>query len=117
MKEHNFENDIKILLIRENGDVDAIFSSNHKDMDSNPVTQIKNEDNSQVVKKLLAFYDCIKYEDKGYDISHKDNDSFDRHLFYLKDFLKNHFVDEFKRININPQDINTDLWLYFSLQR
>lgn len=107
MKKNNFENDIRILIIRENGDVDAIFSSNNEKCKN--TIQIKNDNNSNIINKLLTFYKKIE------NTTYTKNDCLDRHLFYLKDFLNYNFIDEFKAININPQTINEDLFLYYLL--
>jgi hypothetical protein len=109
MRTNNFEKDLKILIIRENGNIDAIFGAD--DESCKNLIQIKNEDNNDVSEQLLFFYE------NSIDKTSNNDSCMDKHLFYLKDFLKTNFIQEFKNININPQNINDDIWLYFFLSQ
>lgn len=95
------KDDLRIVLIKENGNIISIFCSD--DLKSRNVIEI---DNSENINEIEEFYN-INVKN---DIEIEKN--MDRHLFYLKDYLKNHFVDEFKSIGINPNTLTEDLVLY-----
>lgn len=101
---NNLENDFRIGIIKKDGCADIIFSSNEKECKN--ICHLDNNDNKISIQ---LFYDEIK------DKTYKENDNNDKHLFYLKDYLKTNFVDEFKNIGVNPQMINDDLLLYYYL--
>lgn len=93
--------DLRIIIIKQNGNMVVIFSCENNECDN-----VIETDN---VEEIKNYYDQIK--DKVY----KKKDSKDKHLFYLKDYLKNNFVEEFSSIGINPQNSDDDVLLYFLL--
>lgn len=100
---NNLKDKIKLVIIKENGEVDYIINN---DSDNNVISQ-NNYVNCMDIYKELAKQNLEGIDDKR----------FSRHLFYLKDYLKTNFVEEFKNINYNPQNCYEDLILYYQLTR
>lgn len=101
---NNLENDIRIILIDENGNVDVIFSS---DDESNKNTFKLN--NIEDISKIYEYYNNIK------NSVYKKNDNNDKHLFYLKQHINDNLKEEFNNIGVNANNINDDLLLYYYL--
>lgn len=104
IENHSFDMDIRLLIVKENGNVDAIFSSN--DCSCKNLVSLSSE---EPLDKLHILYEKLK--DETYD----NDDYKDRHLFYIKQYLNNHFVEEFEKRNINVGNINDDILFYYYL--
>ena len=96
----------KIAIIKENGDTDIIFSCKENSLD-NFMTFKKDDD----IIKIHSYQESIK--NNIYDGPKK----LERHLYYIKDYLKDHFVEEFEKIKVNPQKFNDDKYLYYFLSK
>ncbi len=94
----------RIAIIKENGDIDIIFSC--KDNEINHLLNFSKEDD---VKKIYEYEESIK-DNIYYHPQIKES-----HLLYIKQYLKSHFVDEFKKMNIDPQIFSMDIYLYYFL--
>ena len=97
-------NDSRIMIIKENGDVDIIFSS--KDNSTENLLTLKENEN---VNRVFDFEKSIKGK------TYQNKEIIERHLIYMKEYLKDHFVDEFKKMKINPGSFSSDLYLYYFL--
>lgn len=93
--------DLRIIIIKRNGNMVVIFSDENN--------ECNNFIETNSVEEVKKYYNKIKNR------VYKNNDAKDKHLFYLKDYLKNNFIEEFSNISINPQSINDDLLLYYFL--
>lgn len=96
----------RIGIIKQNGDIDIIFSC--KDNELNHLLEFKKDD----------------YVDKIYDYEEEIKDEIyfhpqikESHLLYIKEYLKTHFVDGFKKMKINPQSFSMDIYLYYFLTK
>ena len=98
--------DSRIAIIKENGDIDIIFSS--KDNSTDNLLVLKKEEN---ISKIFDFEKSIK------DKTYQNKEIMERHLIYMKEYLKDHFVDEFKKMNINPLSFSSDIYLYYFLSQ
>ena len=96
--------DARLLLIDESGNMTIIFSSENIDSENN--MEVKYAEDFKIVEE---------YRNEIDDKVRKKKDMKDRHLFYLKDYLKTHYLDEFKKIGYDPQRTNDDLLLYLFL--
>ena len=94
----------RIAIIKEKGDMDIIFSSKNNGCDNLLVLK-KDED----VKRIYDYEETIKD-----DIF--SNSKLERHIYYLRDYLKDHFIQEFNEIGLNPQKTNYDFLLYYYLK-
>lgn len=101
---NKMSDDIRIVIIKENGNIVTIFSSENYVSDN--VTELTMENYSEKIDK---YYEQIK--NKVY----KDDDYGDKHLVYLKDYLKSNFKEEFESIKMDPSKISDDILLYFIL--
>lgn len=99
---NNLMNDLRIMLIKDNGEIDIIFSSN--DESNKNTCKINNDDD---IDKMNDYYNQIK------DNVYNKGDNKDKHLFYLKQHIKDNLEEQFKNIGVNPQNINDDLLLYY----
>lgn len=93
---------IKFVIIKDNGNIVTIFTSDNN-FDDN-IIEISADDSIDCV---------INYYESNKDRIRKDKDGCDNHIFYLRDYLKTHFQEEFKKMNIDPATINDDLYLYY----
>ncbi|MBE6160583.1 MAG: hypothetical protein E7157_06035 [Lactobacillales bacterium] len=98
----NLINDIRIILIKDNGDIQVIFSSN--DESNKNTCTINNVDD---IKMINEYHDKIK------NVVYNKNDNNDKHLFYLKQHINDNLSNEFKKMGINPNNIKDDLLLYY----
>lgn len=96
--------DSRILIIKENGDIDIIFSS--KDNSADNLLTLKENEN---VNKVFEYEKSIKGK------TYQNKEIMERHLIYMKEYLKDHFVEEFKRMKINPAAYSSDVYLYYFL--
>ena len=92
----NILNDLRLILIKDDGSLDIIFSADDES-DKNTL----HLDESETSNKIVSYYSLIS--DKTYD----KNECSDKHLFYLKQYIKNN--------NINVKDSNDDIMLYHNL--
>lgn len=95
------DNDLRIIIIKQNGNIIAIFSDENN--------ECNNFIETNSIEEIQSYYNQIRNK------VHKDKGAKDKHLFYLKDYLKDNYVEEFSNIGINPQNINDDLLLYYFL--
>lgn len=100
----SFENDLRFGIIKEDGSMDMVFSAN----DTSCKNLVKLSSNEKV-DYISDFYETIKEE------TYQKHDNNDKHLFYLKQYLKNNFNQEFEQLGVNPQLIQDDLLLYYYL--
>lgn len=96
---NKMKNVIKLVIIKENGDIDYIANGKN----GSEIISIPSETHSMAVFKKI----------NEMNLSLEDEKVFSRHLFYLKEYLKNNFVENFKDINCNPQRCDSDLLLYY----
>lgn len=99
---NNISDDIRIILINKSGDMNVIFSS--FDMSNKNTCNLSVTDD---INKINLFYKKVK------DTVYKETDNNDKHLFYLKQHISDNLKNEFKNINI--ENINDDLLLYYYL--
>ena len=98
------DNDIRIIIINEQGNIVTIFSSENYKADN--VIELPLDKYEENIDK---YYETIKNK------TYKADDFGDKHLIYLKDYLKNHYVNEFENIKIDPSKLMDDILLYFLL--
>ena len=108
MKLTSFEKNVRIIIFNEDGTIDAIFASENSKKENNIKTY--NLDNIECIKELLNF-------EKKLITKEKDENDIDRHLFYLKSFLKDNYQKEFAEKRINPTRVMDDTLLYYYLTR
>ena len=96
--------DSRIMIIKENGDIDIIFSS--KDNSTDNLLTLKEKEN---VNKIFDYEKSIKGK------TYQNKEIMERQLIYMKEYLKDHIVEEFKKMNINPSSFSSDIYLYYFL--
>lgn len=99
---NNLCNDIRIMLIKDNGSMDIIFSSN--DESNKNTCKLNRTDDINLINQ---------YHNEIKNTVYTKNDNNDKHLFYLKQHIKDNMEEEFKKVRINPDIINDDLLLYY----
>lgn len=92
----NIINDLRLILIKDDGSLDMIFSADDES-DKNTL----HLDIADLSSGVILYHELIK--DKTYN---KDNCD-DKHIFYLKQYIK--------RNNLDIKDSNDDLMLYYNL--
>lgn len=109
MKLTKYQEDIRIMIFSQDGTIDAIFGPTDKN--GNNTIKIEDATSESTINKLKQYQaQLINKENRQDTLS-------DRHLFYLKEFLKNNYIEEFKSIKRNPQKIMDDTLLYYYLTR
>lgn len=93
---NNILKDLRIIVIKEDGSSDFIFSSN--DQSNKNILYLNPSDSAE---KILDYYESIKNK------TYKKNNFNDKHLFYLKQYINNN--------NIDINDSNDDLMLYYNM--
>lgn len=99
---NNLCNDIRIMIIKDNGSMDVIFSSN--DESNKNTCKLNSTDDINFINQ---------YHNEIKNTVYTNDDNNDKHLFYLKQHIKDNMEEEFKKVRINPDIINDDLLLYY----
>ena len=82
--------------------MDVIFSSN--DESNKNTCKLNSTDDINLINQ---------YHNEIKNTVYTNDDNNDKHLFYLKQHIKDNMEEEFKKIRINPDIINDDLLLYY----
>ncbi len=96
---NNYLTDMRLILIDEDGAVDVVFSANDQS-DKNTVILSRTDE----ITDIIEAYELVK------DSTYKENNDNDKHLFYLKQYIKT------KGINVNT-DTNDDVLLYYYMTK
>jgi len=109
-KETNLNNNmmsaLRIIIIRADGTLDVIFSSDDNS-DKNAIVLDRTAD----ISEIENFYNKIK------DSVYPNKDLKDRHLFYIKPHIEKNFEAELQAKQINITDHTDDILVYYYLSQ
>ena len=103
---NNLMSALRIIMIRADGTLDVIFSSDDNS-DKNAIVLDRTAD----ISEIETFYNKIK------DSVYPNKDLKDRHLFYIKPYIERNFAPEFQERHITITENTDDLLVYYYLSQ